>query len=64
MEATIHDRMRLGSGDVVNGPAVLEEFGSTIPVHPGFSAAVDGYGNVLISRDPAPGQEATWPPIA
>jgi N-methylhydantoinase A len=30
---------------------VLEEFGSTIPVHPGFSAAVDRHGNVLISRD-------------
>jgi N-methylhydantoinase A len=50
-EAAIHDRTRLGSGDVVTGPAVLEEFGSTIPVHPGFSAAVDGHGNVLISRD-------------
>jgi N-methylhydantoinase A len=60
-DAGIHDRTRLGSGDVVNGPAVLEEFGSTIPVHPGFSAAVDGHGNVLISRDTAaePHQEAS-----
>jgi N-methylhydantoinase A len=63
-DAAIHDRMRVGSGDVVTGPAVLEEFGSTIPVHPGFSAAVDGYGNVLISRDSAPDKEATWPPTA
>ncbi|HEX6576947.1 MAG TPA: hydantoinase/oxoprolinase family protein [Jiangellaceae bacterium] len=63
-DATLHDRTRLGSGDVVDGPAVLEEFGSTIPVHPGFSAAVDGYGNILISRDSATDQEASWPPTA
>ncbi|HJU98545.1 MAG TPA: hydantoinase/oxoprolinase family protein [Jiangellaceae bacterium] len=63
-EANLHDRTRLGSDDVVDGPAVLEEFGSTIPVHPGFSAAVDGYGNVLISRDSASDQEASWPRTA
>jgi N-methylhydantoinase A len=60
-DAAIHNRTRLGSGDVVNGPAVLEEFGSTIPIHPDFSAAVDGYGNVLITRDTATDQEASWP---
>ena len=26
-----------GPGDVVAGPAVIEEFGSTVPVHPGFA---------------------------
>ncbi len=49
-DAGIYDRSGLGAGDVVSGPAVLEEFGSTIPLHRGFSAAVDRYGNVLISR--------------
>jgi N-methylhydantoinase A len=48
--ATLYDRARLGAGDVVEGPAVIEEFGSTIPVHPGFRAVVDGFGNVLLTR--------------
>jgi N-methylhydantoinase A len=61
-DAGIYDRNRLGSGDVVNGPAVLEEFGSTTPIHPGFSAAVDGHGNVLISREST--AEASWPHTA
>ncbi len=50
-ETTIYDRARLGAGDVVRGPAVIEEFGSTVPVHPGFVAAVDRHANLRISRD-------------
>jgi N-methylhydantoinase A len=49
--AGIYDRAALGAGDVVAGPAVLEEFGSTIPVHPGFTATVDRYGYVLLARE-------------
>jgi N-methylhydantoinase A len=43
-------RDRLGAGDVVRGPAVVEEFGSTVPVHPGSAASVDAHGNLLITR--------------
>ena len=50
VEATVYDRARLGAGDVVEGPAVLEEFSSTVPLHPGFAARVDGMGNLLIRR--------------
>ena len=46
-----YDRTRLAPGDVVAGPAVIEEFGSTVPVHPGFRASVDVHGNLLIERD-------------
>jgi N-methylhydantoinase A len=46
-----YDRPRLAPGDVVHGPAVVEEFGSTVPVHPGFRATVDVHGNLLIVRD-------------
>ncbi len=45
-----YDRPRLAPGDVVPGPAVIEEFGSTVPVHPGFRATVDVHGNLLIER--------------
>ena len=49
-DATIYDRDKLGSGDVVAGPAVVEEFSSTVPIHPGFSAEVDHFGNLLLRR--------------
>jgi N-methylhydantoinase A len=49
-DTPVYDRARLGAGDVVAGPAVLEEFGSTVPVHPGFSARVDRFGNLVLTR--------------
>ncbi len=45
-----HSRQLLAAGDVVHGPAVVEEFGSTVPVHPGFRATVDTFGNLLLTR--------------
>jgi N-methylhydantoinase A len=50
-DTPIHQRVALGPGATVKGPAVIEEYGSTIPVHPGFTAKVDAYGNVEIRRD-------------
>jgi N-methylhydantoinase A len=49
-DTPVYDRARLGAGDVVEGPAVLEEFSSTVPLHPGFSARVDTFGNLIITR--------------
>ncbi|WP_448641859.1 hydantoinase/oxoprolinase family protein [Geodermatophilus sp. URMC 63] len=45
-----YDRRLLAPGDVVTGPAVVEEFGSTVPLHPGFTATVDRHGNLLVER--------------
>ncbi|MGH8828124.1 MAG: hydantoinase/oxoprolinase family protein [Jiangellaceae bacterium] len=50
VETPIYDRAGFGAGDVVTGPAILEEFGSTVPVHPGFRAEIDRFGNVLMTR--------------
>ena len=50
VESGVYDRAKLGAGDVVEGPAVLEEFSSTVPLHPGFTARVDAHGNLLIRR--------------
>ncbi|TDE00261.1 hydantoinase/oxoprolinase family protein [Jiangella asiatica] len=52
-DTPVYDRSALGAGDVVDGPAVVEEFGSTVPVHPGFRAVVDPFGNLLITREVA-----------
>jgi len=50
VDTPVYDRGRLGAGDEVEGPAVFEEFSSTVPLHPGFTARVDAYGNLLITR--------------
>ena len=51
VDAPILWRGDLEAGDVVPGPAVVEEFGSTIPIHPGFTARVDGLANVVVTKD-------------
>jgi N-methylhydantoinase A len=43
-------RTDLPPGTSVDGPAVIEEYGSTVPLHPGFTATVDGFGNLLVRR--------------
>jgi N-methylhydantoinase A len=47
-EADIYDAERLEPGMRFRGPAVVEEAGSTVIVHPGQSAALDAYGNLHI----------------
>ena len=43
-------RPDLAPGTVVDGPAIIEEFGSTVPLHPGFTARVDEYLNLIVTR--------------
>jgi N-methylhydantoinase A len=50
VDADLFDRRLLGAGDELEGPAVVEEFSSTVPVHPGFTARVDDFGNLVIRR--------------
>jgi N-methylhydantoinase A len=45
-------RPDLAPGATVDGPAVIEEFGSTVPLHPGFSARVDDFLNLIVTRPP------------
>ena len=46
--ATLYDGERLRPGMAFDGPAVVEDPGTTIVIHPGNRARVDGYGNVHI----------------
>jgi N-methylhydantoinase A len=50
VDTPTYDRARLGAGDSVDGPAIFEEFSSTVPLHPGFTARVDAFGNLIITR--------------
>ncbi|NMH97840.1 hydantoinase/oxoprolinase family protein [Pseudonocardia acidicola] len=43
-------RPDLAPGTVVDGPAIIEEFGSTVPLHPGFTARIDEYLNIIVTR--------------
>ena len=47
-DTPVHARERLAGQ--IEGPAVIEEFGSTLPIHPGFTARVDALGNVVVRR--------------
>ncbi|MGV9325036.1 hydantoinase/oxoprolinase family protein [Streptosporangium sandarakinum] len=50
--APVHRRAALAPGMTVHGPAVIEEYGSTLPLHPGFTARMDEYGNLEVRREP------------
>ena len=43
-------RTDLAPGSTVRGPVIIEEFGSTVPIHPGFDVRVDEYLNLIVTR--------------
>ena len=49
VDCPVYDREKLGGGDRFNGPAIIEEWSSTIIVLPGQSLEVDAYGNLVIN---------------
>ena len=55
VDTPVHWRPDLRAGDTFTGPAIVEEFGSTTPVHPGFVVRVDTLGNLVITRSPKEG---------
>ena len=50
VDAAVYRRDDLAPGQVVPGPAIVEEYGSTVPLHPGFTATVDPLGNLVVTR--------------
>lgn len=48
VDTPVYDRDSLGAGADLPGPAVIEQYESTIIVPPDFAAAVDGFGNVVL----------------
>lgn len=46
----VYDRYRLLSGARIEGPAVIEEFDSTLLIHPGYHGKVDDFGSLHILR--------------
>jgi N-methylhydantoinase A len=48
-EAAIYDRARLSPGAEVEGPAVIQEPATTVPLPPGFRCRVDEFGNLHVT---------------
>ncbi len=48
VRCAVHDRTALGTGVVIDGPAIVEEFDATTVLHPGYRGRVDRFGNLII----------------
>lgn len=49
-DCAVYTRDHLGSGAVISGPAVIEEFGSTTILPPTWSAEVNPWGHIILTR--------------
>jgi N-methylhydantoinase A len=50
VETPIYWRDHLAPGAALNGPAVVEQYDTTTLLHPGWQLAVDGDGNMVLTR--------------
>jgi len=48
----VFDRGKLLRGNVLAGPAIIEEPDASTLVHPGWTATVDEYGNLVLGPSP------------
>jgi N-methylhydantoinase A len=48
VDTPVYSRARLGAGARIDGPAIVEEFGSTTVVFPGQTVEVDAHGVLII----------------
>jgi N-methylhydantoinase A len=49
VETSVYRRERLKAGNVINGPAVIEQYDATTVVYPDWTASVDRFGNIVLS---------------
>ena len=54
LDSPVWERDRLPGGARLSGPAIVEEFGATTVVPPGWHGSVDPHGNLLFEREPRP----------
>jgi N-methylhydantoinase A len=53
-DCPVWERDRLPEGAALSGPAIVEEFGATTVVPPGWRGAVDAHGNLVFAREGGP----------
>jgi N-methylhydantoinase A len=49
VQANVFDRTKLLEGNVINGPAIIEEAASTTVVEPGDTVTVNGFGHLIMT---------------
>jgi len=47
-DTPVYDREKLHSGNRLSGPAIIEQMDSTTVMHPGQTAHIDRFGNIII----------------
>ncbi len=50
-DCPVYDRYALGSGDVLDGPVIIEERESTVIIPPASRAVVDRHGNIVVDLE-------------
>jgi N-methylhydantoinase A len=50
LRVAVHERDELAPGTTIAGPAIVEEFGATTVVPPGWAMRLDGLGDLLLER--------------
>ncbi len=50
VDSPIYERERLGAGATLTGPAIVEQYDSTVMVPPDFWAQVDRFGNLILEK--------------
>jgi len=48
VQAMVFDRTKLLQGNVISGPAIIEEAASTTVVEPGDTVTVNAYGHLVM----------------
>jgi len=54
VDVPVYQRERLRAGDRLAGPAIVEQYDSTTVVCPGQAAAVDRFGNLVVTTPARP----------
>ncbi len=49
LATAFYQRVLLKAGDIITGPAIVEQLDSTVVVNPGLTATVDQYGTIIIA---------------
>jgi N-methylhydantoinase A len=50
VDCPLYDRTKLATGQHIEGPAIIEEYGSTVVVPASWSLRPDAYGNLILVK--------------
>ncbi|TWP38858.1 hydantoinase B/oxoprolinase family protein [Leekyejoonella antrihumi] len=59
-----YDRTRLGAGQRIEGPAIIEQYDTTVIVPPAFTANIDEHGNIVVACPQQAEEESTGGELA